>query len=75
MQKFVDILKVILEYVWLALAVLCVYLFVYEWIKNGLNTALPFLAMLFGALFFFVIRRKRRKSLDAEETHNIKGEN
>lgn len=60
MNKVSDTLKKILEYLWLAIAIISLAIAAFETITNSFKQALPFYAFIFIALFFFTTRRRQR---------------
>lgn len=69
MSKTINTLKIILEYVWLAVAAISIFIGVRENIIHDFKSALPFYLFAFIALFFFSSRRKNRISTaNKEET-------
>lgn len=63
MNNVSNLLKLIIEYIWLVAALISVFIAGYEWHIHSFNEALPFFGLFFMALFFFLIRRKKRKNV------------
>lgn len=64
MSKVIKHLKITLEYIWLLAALISLFIACRELIIHDINEALPFIGLFFAALFFFLMRRNRRKSME-----------
>lgn len=58
----IEKLKLILEYIWLILALVSLSIFSYEWYVHTIQQAYPFILISVIATLFFIMRRKRRKN-------------
>ncbi len=63
MNKVSKSLKQILTYLWLAIALVCVFIAIRENINNGFKPSAPFYGFTIVALFFFNSRYKQLKKL------------
>lgn len=57
-------MKMVVECIWFALAVLCLGVTIKEIFRHNTSDALMFAALTLAALFFFLLRRSQRRNLE-----------
>ena len=58
-------MKLVVECIWFALAVLCMGVTIKELFRHNTSDAMLFAALTLAALFFFLLRRGQRKKLES----------
>lgn len=64
MNKITQTARAIVECMWFAAALLCVFIAVKECIRQNYSDALMFTALTVLALLFFLLRHNQRKNAD-----------
>ena len=59
-------MKMVVECIWFALAVLCLGVTIKEIFRHNTSDALMFAALTLAALFFFLLRRSQRRNLEIQ---------
>jgi len=67
MNKITRAARAIVESIWFAAAVLCLFITVKECLRHNYSQALLFAALTLAALFFFLMRRNQQKIAEKEE--------
>ena len=64
MNKITQVSRAIVESIWFAAALLCVFIAVKECVRHNFSEALMFAALAVLATLFFLLRRNQRKNAD-----------
>jgi len=62
MNKITNSAKIIVECMWFAAGILCLFISIREFIDHNTSQVLKFLALTLFAAFYFFYRRKKRLS-------------
>ncbi len=66
MNKITKVARGIVESIWFAAAIMCLFITVKECLRHNYSQALLFAALTLAALFFFLMRRNQRKNAEKE---------